>query len=54
MEWNKFNFNCLFYNLVLKMRTAYNHDTPGQVEGVHISCTGENETKTKLVPGEIR
>ena len=31
-----------------------NHDTPGQVEGVPISCTGENETKTELVPGEIR
>ena len=30
------------------------HDTPGQVEGVPISCTGANETKTKLVPGEIR
>ena len=30
------------------------HDTPGQVEGVPISCTGENETKTKLVLGEMR
>ena len=30
------------------------HDTPGQVEGVPISCIGANETKTKLVPGEIR
>ena len=33
--------------------TCCNHDTPGQVEGVPISCTGVNETKTKLVPGEI-
>ena len=36
------------------MQPSFYHDTPGQVEGVPISCTGANETKTKLVPGEIR
>ena len=46
------------YGKSLAQRNLYtqytNHDTPGQVEGVPISCTGANETKTKLVPGEIR
>ena len=35
-------------------KSRKSHDTPGQVEGVPISWTGENETKTELVPEEIR
>ena len=33
-------------------KSRKSHDTPGQVEGVPISWTGENETKTELVPEE--